>query len=143
MAVYIVVFMVLFGGVAVAQIMGFMGDPAAGYVDLGATGAFVVGALMSIISGWIGMQTAVMANVRTTYACYLSLPEGYDMAVRGGSIMGMALTSIGTLALYALIKAFHAIYVPKDCYEALAGYGLGGSSIALFGRVGGGIYTKA
>jgi inorganic pyrophosphatase len=135
MAIYIVVFMVLFGGVAVA--MGNM-------VDLGATGAFFVGALMSIVSGWIGMQTAVMCNVRTTYESYLSLPQGYLVAVRGGSIMGMALTSIGTLALYALVKVFELIYTdPSHRYEALAGYGLGGSSIALFGRVGGGIYTKA
>jgi inorganic pyrophosphatase len=97
MAIYIVVFVALFGGVA-----AFTGN----YVDLGATGAFVVGAVMSIISGYIGMQTAVMCNVRTTYKCYLSLPEGYLVAVRGGSIMGMALTAIGTLALYALVKVY-------------------------------------
>merc|ERR1719331_1514572 len=113
MAVYIVVFMVAFGGVA-----AYTGN----MVDLGATFAFLVGALMSIVSGYLGMQTAVMCNVRTTYMCYKSLPEGYLVAVRGGSIMGLALTSIGTMALYALVKVFNSLYGEgsKACYEALA-----------------------
>lgn len=116
-------------------------------VGPGACIAFVVGAVTSIICGFIGMSTAVMCNVRCTYECWSSLPRGFDLAVRGGSVMGLALCSLGTLVLYALIMVFrHTIYKNESdiaLYEDLAGFGLGGSSIALFGRVGGGIYTKA
>merc|ERR1719162_1561310 len=93
------------------------------------------------------MKTAVMANVRTSWEAIHSLPKAFAMAVRGGSVMGNGLTALGTLVIYALIKFFRKPEWfgndSKELYEALAGYGLGGSSIALFGRVGGGIYTKA
>merc|ERR1719487_2071404 len=95
------------------------------------------------------MKAAVMCNVRTTFACWTSLPEGYDLAVRGGSIVGIALVTIGVTLLFGMVLIFRSMAVfqgdanSKALYEALAGYGLGGSSIALFGRVGGGIYTKA
>ena len=96
------------------------------------------------------MRTAVMCNVRCTYESWHSLPRGFDLAVRGGSVMGIALVSIGTLVLFALIEIFRAVSAyqggseqTRRLYEDLAGFGLGGSSIALFGRVGGGIYTKA
>lgn len=130
MAVYIVLFSCLIGFV----------------VDWYAGVAFIVGALASIIAGWVGMKTAVMCNVRTAYASWTSLPAGYDMAVRGGSVVGIFLVSIGVLVLMSLILVFRTpgmFTSTSHLYEALAGFGLGGSSIALFGRVGGGIYTKA
>jgi len=111
--------------------------------------AFVVGALTSIIAGYVGMKIAVFANVRTTHECWLvSLAQGYAVAVRAGSVMGFSLVALGVGVLYALILLFTGgqffqFGSEKELYEALAGYGLGGSSIALFGRVGGGIYTKA
>jgi len=109
--------------------------------------SFWVGSVASIISGWVGMKTAVMCNYRCAYECIHGMPRGYALAVRGGSVMGSFLVSVGTLLCYALMKMFrHPGWFgddSKELYEALAGYGLGGSSIALFGRVGGGIYTKA
>jgi len=108
---------------------------------------FVVGSLTSILCGFIGMKTAVYCNVRTTHEAWRDLSSGFDVALRGGSIMGFSLVSLAVLMLYALVyfltKVFMVDAEPKEIYEALAGYGLGGSSIALFGRVGGGIYTKA
>merc|ERR1719322_823789 len=109
--------------------------------------AFVVGAITSIVSGWIGMQIAVFTNVRTTFQCWkFGQKAGFDVAIQGGCVMGLSLVAIGVLALIAVIELFESLGVYKEevkMYESIAGYGLGGSSIALFGRVGGGIYTKA
>jgi len=130
MAVYIVLFSMV--------LIGFTGVPT--------TIAFVVGAITSILCGWIGMRIAVYTNVRTTHQCWRDLKSGFDVAIQGGCVMGLSLVSIGVLALWALVEAFKAHFhfeSPEVMYEAIAGYGLGGSSIALFGRVGGGIYTKA
>jgi len=106
----------------------------------------VVGAITSIICGWIGMRIAVYTNVRTAHQCWKDLGPGFKVAIQGGCVMGLSLVSIGVGALYGLVRLFQAHYdfsSPEAMYEAIAGYGLGGSSIALFGRVGGGIYTKA
>jgi len=133
MAVYIVLFSIV--------LLCFM----PGQVGQATTIAFVVGALTSIIAGWIGMSIAVFTNVRTAHECWLNLGAGYKVAIDGGCVMGLSLVSIGVLDLFLLILAFKKYFdLPEDeMYEAIAGYGLGGSSIALFGRVGGGIYTKA
>jgi len=91
----------------------------------------------------------VYTNVRCTHECWASLSKGYDVAIRGGAVMGLSLVSMGVLSLWLLIKIFNAgefgltFESLSDLYDAIAGFGLGGSSIALFGRVGGGIYTKA
>jgi len=116
------------------------------FTSVPTTVAFVVGAVTSIICGWIGMKIAVFTNVRTSHQCWKTIGAGFDVAIQGGCVMGLSLVSIGVLALFALVEAFKAFFhfkSPEDMYEAIAGYGLGGSSIALFGRVGGGIYTKA
>jgi len=113
--------------------------------------AFVIGAATSVISGYIGMSAAVKCNIRTTFMVWTSgnFIEGLDVAMRGGCIMGFGLCSLGVLVLYLLIMAFRTVlpndleHGPEFLCEALAGFGLGGSSIALFGRVGGGIFTKA
>jgi len=130
MAIYIVLFSII--------LVFFTGVPT--------TIAFVIGAVTSILCGWIGMRIAVFTNVRTTHQCWKNLTAGFDVAIQGGCVMGLSLVSIGVLALYALVEAFKACFTfesSEAMYEAIAGYGLGGSSIALFGRVGGGIYTKA
>merc|ERR1719515_653589 len=117
------------------------------FIGLSTTLAFIVGAVTSILSGWVGMKTAVACNYRTAYESWASLPRGFALAVRGGSVMGLVLVSLGTMICYGLIKLFKTDKFygedTREMYEAIAGFGLGGSSIALFGRVGGGIYTKA
>ncbi|KAF4681299.1 hypothetical protein FOZ63_033269, partial [Perkinsus olseni] len=115
--------------------------------------AFLVGAITSCLSGFIGMRTAVFCNVRTAHECWKSLRLGYDVAIRGGSVMGFTLVSLGVLTIFGLTALLNAVMKlensgqsydgPSILFEALAGYGLGASSIALFARVGGGIYTKA
>ena len=134
-----------------AIIIGFV-------VSWPATIAFILGAVTSGACGFIGMKTAVMANVRTCHECWGSLTRGFEVALRGGTIMGLALVSLGIEALYITmlivlawlgndseIPSAEAKNYSKTEYvfAALAGYGLGGSSIALFARVAGGIYTKA
>merc|ERR1719453_803162 len=145
-AKYMCVYMVVFGG-----LIYFLIDHELTNGKPYATVAFLVGSTTSLAAGWIGMQTAVMCNVRCAYECWVGgLPRGYALAVRGGSVMGMALVSLGTLALYALIIIYRSpgflgsgAGEAQGIFEAIAGFGLGGSSIALFARVGGGIYTKA
>jgi len=130
MAIYIVLFSIV--------LIFFTGVPT--------TVAFVVGAVTSILCGWIGMRIAVYTNVRTTHQCWKDLKSGFDVAIQGGCVMGLSLVSIGVVALFGLVVGFKRFYdfdTPQAMFEAIAGYGLGGSSIALFGRVGGGIYTKA
>lgn len=108
---------------------------------------------MSILSGSIGMAIATSANYRTTYSAKKSLPLAFKTAYRAGVAMGFALVSLGLLVLLILILAYKSLLDLEDSsedkeyfgplFEAIAGYGLGGSFVALFGRVGGGIYTKA
>jgi inorganic pyrophosphatase len=116
------------------------------FTGIPTTVAFVVGAVTSMICGYIGMLIAVYTNVRTTHQCWKDLKSGFDVAIQGGCVMGLSLVSIGVLDLFLLILAFKKFFVfggEQEMYEAIAGYGLGGSTVALFGRVGGGIYTKA
>merc|ERR550514_413741 len=116
------------------------------FVGFPAMIAFVTGAVTSILAGYVGMRIAVFTNFRCTHECWRSVTHGYAVAIQGGSVMGFSLVSLGVLNLYLLLIFFKRsgwFDEPVEMYEALAGYGLGGSSIALFGRVGGGIYTKA
>ncbi|GAB5032644.1 v-type h(+)-translocating pyrophosphatase [Nannochloropsis oceanica] len=112
------------------------------------TVAFLLGAFTSMLSGWIGMKVAVFANVRTTIAAQKpGWTDCFNTAFRAGGVMGFALTSLAILILYIALQLYKIQYPRKDEWfmimEAISGYGLGGSSIAMFGRVGGGIYTKA
>jgi inorganic pyrophosphatase len=117
--------------------------------------AFVCGVATSVLSGFIGMRIAVFTNSRTALSAQKGYEWAFDTAFKGGAVMGFALVSLGLIVLFILINAFQLYFsdaydrtdagkeATKRMYEALAGYGLGGSSVALFGRVGGGIYTKA
>jgi inorganic pyrophosphatase len=115
------------------------------------TGAFLLGALTSIASGYIGMWISVRANVRTTKCANSSLAAGFVVAFRGGAVLGFTLVGLGLLNLVLLIMYYKSVFLNpnkegrgyKELFQVVAGYGLGGSSIALFARVGGGIYTKA
>lgn len=99
--------------------------------------AFLIGALFSIIAGYIGMKIAVKANVRTAQAAKTGIKEALSIAFSGGSVMGLCVVGLGLIGLGGLTIAFDLNA------EYITGFGLGASSIALFARVGGGIYTKA
>ncbi|NFT92932.1 sodium-translocating pyrophosphatase [Clostridium botulinum] len=99
--------------------------------------AFVVGALFSIIAGYIGMRIAVKSNVRTAEAAKSGIKEALSVAFSGGTVMGLCVVGLGIigLSIFSIIFDLNVEYI--------TGFGLGASSIALFARVGGGIYTKA
>jgi H+-translocating diphosphatase len=107
--------------------------------------AFLLGAATSVVSGYLGMRIATYANARTTLEARRGVGPAFQTAFRSGAVMGFLLSSLGLLVLYATIKVFGLYYGDdwEGLYESVTGYGLGGSSMALFGRVGGGIYTKA
>eukprot|EP00425_Heterocapsa_triquetra_P041269 CAMPEP_0195079180 /NCGR_PEP_ID=MMETSP0448-20130528/21173_1 /TAXON_ID=66468 /ORGANISM="Heterocapsa triquestra, Strain CCMP 448" /LENGTH=239 /DNA_ID=CAMNT_0040111993 /DNA_START=42 /DNA_END=757 /DNA_ORIENTATION=- len=130
---YLLVFVVAF-----AAIVGLVND---GFMAI----AFVVGCVTSILAGYIGMKIATFSNCRATHECWRSLGDGYVIAIRGGCIASLSLVCLGVCDLYFLILAFRAVggWSGNDMWIAVAGFSLGSSSIALFGRVGGGIYTKA
>jgi K(+)-stimulated pyrophosphate-energized sodium pump len=108
--------------------------------------SFVVGALMSGLAGFIGMRIATKANVRTTNAARTSLNKALEVAFSGGSVMGLGVVSLGVLGLSLLFILYSYMDFAGGINEILnviSGFSLGASSIALFARVGGGIYTKA
>lgn len=115
--------------------------------------SFVIGAVLSALAGYIGMRIATKANVRTTQAARSSLSKALKVSFTGGSVMGIGVAGIAVLGLGSLFIALYHFFVPegsamdglemKRAIEVLAGFSLGAESIALFARVGGGIYTKA
>ncbi|MAC96658.1 MAG: sodium-translocating pyrophosphatase [Flavobacteriales bacterium] len=114
---------------------------------------FIIGAFLSALAGWIGMNIATKANVRTTQAARSSLAKALSVSFNGGTVMGLGVAGLAVLGLGGififLLGMFgpEATFVEKGSYifaiEVLAGFSLGAESIALFARVGGGIYTKA
>nr|CAC44451.1 proton-translocating inorganic pyrophosphatase [Chlamydomonas reinhardtii] len=106
--------------------------------------AFALGGATSILSGYLGMQIATFANARTAVEARKGIAPAFMCAFRSGAVMGFLLSGFGLLNLFLAITIFSKFFGDdwKGLFEAI-GYGLGGSSIALFGRVGGGIYTKA
>jgi K(+)-stimulated pyrophosphate-energized sodium pump len=114
--------------------------------------AFLIGAVFSATAGYIGMIVATKANVRTAEAARTSLAKALNVSFTGGSVMGMGVAGLAILGLGGLFIAFYQIFAQgqaltsvemKTAIEVLAGFSLGAESIALFARVGGGIYTKA
>ena len=109
--------------------------------------SFIVGAFCSALAGFIGMKVATKANVRTTNAARTSLGKALEVAFAGGSVMGMGVVGLGVLGLSGLFMIYQNIWPGTDnikmVLNVLSGFSLGASSIALFARVGGGIYTKA
>lgn len=102
--------------------------------------AFVFGAICSGLAGYIGMNIAIRANGRTAAAAQKSLNQGLRVSFRSGAVMGMCLVGIGILGLSILYFAFHAY---PNFLLIIPGYGFGASSVAIFARIGGGIFTKA
>lgn len=113
-------------------------------VEVSSAFCFLVGTLCSGIAGFIGMMAATLANCRVTQAAH---DEGVSKALRiafnGGSVLGICVVGFGLLALTLLFLGFYTFYDLEQAVHVVAGYGLGCSFIALFARVGGGIYTKA
>jgi K(+)-stimulated pyrophosphate-energized sodium pump len=107
--------------------------------------AFVVGAALSTLAGFIGMNIATKANVRTTEAARHGLNKGLRVAFSSGTVMGFSVVGLGLLGLLVLYMFFSVVLGDDlgDITAVIAGFGLGASSIALFARVGGGIFTKA
>ncbi|HEU4452021.1 MAG TPA: sodium-translocating pyrophosphatase [Longimicrobium sp.] len=111
--------------------------------------SFLIGALFSALAGFIGMRIATKANVRTAHAGRTSLSKALEVSFAGGSVMGMGVAGLAVLGLGGLFLALYAFFAPGDAVEmertleVLTGFSLGAESIALFARVGGGIYTKA
>ena len=114
--------------------------------------AFVLGAFFSALAGFIGMKIATKANVRTAQAARTSLSKALSVSFTGGSVMGMGVAGLAVLGLGGLFIILKMIFAPhaavdsvemERTIEILTGFSLGAESIALFARVGGGIYTKA
>ncbi len=115
--------------------------------------AFIIGAVLSATAGYIGMNIATKSNVRTAHAARTSLSKALKVSFTGGSVMGLGVAGLAVLGLGALFIILKALFVPEGAavngpemlkaIEVLTGFSLGAESIALFARVGGGIYTKA
>lgn len=114
--------------------------------------AFIIGACFSVIAGFIGMRIATKANIRTTQAARTSLHSALDVSFRGGMVMGLGVAGLAVLGLSLLFIFFYNYFMNGQMtdsksmvrvLEVLTGFSLGAESIALFARVGGGIYTKA
>ncbi len=116
--------------------------------------AFIIGALFSVLAGFLGMRIATKANVRTTQAARTSLAHALKVSFNGGSVMGLGVAGLAVLGLSTLFAVFYLKFMGgiygadgfeqmTRVLEVLTGFSLGAESIALFARVGGGIYTKA
>lgn len=112
--------------------------------------AFIIGAVFSATAGYIGMKVATKANVRTTQAARTSLAQALKVSFTGGTVMGLGVAGLAVFGLGGLFIVFYGMFVDsvsgegmQRAIEVLTGFSLGAESIALFARVGGGIYTKA
>jgi K(+)-stimulated pyrophosphate-energized sodium pump len=130
--------------------LGFTGEKSSPIIII----AFLIGAVFSATAGFIGMKIATKANVRTAQAARTSLSQALNVSFSGGSVMGMGVAGLAVLGLGTLFIVFYQLFVVRlggsasgvemeKALEVLTGFSLGAESIALFARVGGGIYTKA
>ena len=134
--------------IVVAVLMAWGGSQTAGSAPIVAL-SFILGAICSALAGFIGMKVATKANVRTTNAARNSLGKALEVAFGGGAVMGMGVVGLGVLGLGTLFLVYSKMYGLETAADVskvvtvLTGFSFGASSIALFARVGGGIYTKA
>ena len=144
----IMLIFIVFFSIVVLLVVDIYGQKTVGFRAY-ATIAFIIGSLTSILCGWIGMSIAVASNYRTTFKATESIEAAFQVAYRAGCVMGFTSVGLALGILTALLLIYIKVYDPKTqedfavLMELVAGYGLGGSAMALFGRVGGGIYTKA
>ncbi|MBE0539390.1 MAG: sodium-translocating pyrophosphatase [Ignavibacterium sp.] len=138
----------IFFVIAVAALLAYSGANSADSSPLVGL-SFVVGAFCSALAGFIGMKVATKANVRTTQAARTSIGKALEIAFAGGSVMGLGVVGLGVLGLGGLMIIYGDIYGVSSLENVtkvitiITGFSFGASSIALFARVGGGIYTKA
>lgn len=138
-------------GIVVALLLGFMGaSNKESHWSIAIS--FLIGAFFSAFAGYIGMKAATKANVRTAHAARTSLSKALQVSFTGGSVMGMGVAGLAVLGLGSVFIVLLKIFAPgaiatsvevTKAIEVLTGFSLGAESIALFARVGGGIYTKA
>ena len=138
--------------VVVALLLGFMASSNP-HSHWSIAIAFVIGAFFSALAGYVGMRVATKANVRTANAARTSLSKALNVSFTGGAVMGLGVSGLAVLGLGGLFIIIKALLVPDGAsvnsadmvkaIEVLTGFSLGAESIALFARVGGGIYTKA
>jgi len=138
-------------GLIVALLLGFMAsrnEHSHWFIAI----AFIIGAFFSALAGYIGMRAATKANVRTAHAARTSLSKALNVSFTGGAVMGMGVAGLAVLGLGGLFIVLYKWFADGDdansinmlrAIEVLTGFSLGAESIALFARVGGGIYTKA
>ncbi len=139
-------------GLIVSVLLGYSGtlvENSSAFIGV----SFLVGAFISAFAGYIGMNIATKSNVRTTQAARTSLTKALEVSFTGGSVMGIGVASLAVLGLGGLFIILYATFIGDSTdvnglpmerlLEVLAGFSLGAESIALFARVGGGIYTKA
>ena len=141
-------FLIIFMGVFAAIIAILIDDPHTEGIKEGfyTAFAFLFGGATSIASGYIGMKVATQGNARTTVSARKSISAAFEVAINSGSVMGFALVSLATLGMiiiYVVMKFLLPDIEVHILMEIIAGFGLGGSTIALFARVCGGIFTKA
>jgi len=138
--------------VAVAVILGVANQVSAEDTDWTIAVSFVLGAICSALAGYFGMKTATKANIRTASAARKGLNDALQVAFAGGSVMGLSVVGLALAGVGVLFLIYTKVLHPESLTSATAmnlvlnsisGFSLGGSSIALFARVGGGIYTKA
>ncbi len=128
--------------IAVAILLAVSGNTANSSPLVGLS--FVIGAICSALAGFIGMKVATKANVRTTNAARTSLGKALEVAFAGGAVMGLGVVGLGVLGLGSLFLIYSGIgWEINKVITVITGFSFGASSIALFARVGGGIYTKA
>ncbi|MEJ7643547.1 MAG: sodium-translocating pyrophosphatase [Chryseolinea sp.] len=132
--------------VVIAVVLAVTANPESSHAVIGL--AFVIGATLSALAGFIGMRVATKANVRTTQAARTSLAKTFYISFTGGSVMGISVAALGVLGLTILFVVLQKFYNTDGTHlhrvlEILTGFSLGAESIALFARVGGGIFTKA
>ena len=145
------VFIFLFG-VIVFVVVDLLGQGQTN-VRFYATIAYICGSVTSMLCGYIGMKIATAANFRTTFKAISTLENAFEVAYRAGTVMGFSTVGLAVGVLTTLLIIYLEVYDPVELVsdsrsystlmDLLSGYGLGGSTMALFGRVGGGIYTKA
>jgi len=134
-------------GIFVVVVALLLGITNAGRTDSSAliSLSFIVGAFASGLAGFLGMRVATKANNRTTHAARSSLAAALNVAFTGGSVMGLSVVGLGLIGLGSLFLIYQNIFANdyNKVITVISGFSLGASSIALFARVGGGIYTKA
>ena len=143
----ILTYFVIIAGILLA-VMGYSNPKSSPAIAI----AFIIGAVFSALAGFIGMRIATKANVRTAHAARTSLSKALAVSFTGGSVMGLGVAGLAVLGLGGLFIILKTIFAPNSAIdsvemertiEILTGFSLGAESIALFARVGGGIYTKA